>query len=92
MNEHPINRVSGFAPILLSAVALYAALRSYHHAAHEDGNWHVWLLALFLQVPIILYFVIQSRREIRRAVPVLVAQGALWGVSLLAGSYQTNWS
>jgi hypothetical protein len=92
VNEHPINRISAFAPIFMSILALLAVAHSYRHASHEDGNWHVWILLLFTQLPFILYFVITSRRQLRRVVPIMAIQAALWAISVIAGAYQPNWS
>ena len=92
MNEHPINRVSAFAPIFMSICALLAVAHSYRHASHEDGNWHIWMLLMFLQLPLACYFIFTSRRELRRVTPILVTQATLWTVSLIAGAYQQAWS
>jgi hypothetical protein len=92
MNEHPINRVSAFIPIFMSIFALLAVAHSYRHASHEDGSWHIWMLMVFLQLPLACYFVITSRREFRRVIPILATQAALWIVILVAGAYQQAWS
>ena len=92
MNEHPINRVSAFAPIFMSILALLAVANSYHHATHEDGNWHVWMLMVLLQLPFTFYFIFKSRHELRRVIPILIAQCILWAISLASGAYQPGWS
>lgn len=92
MKEHPINRVSALAPIFMSMLALLAVAHSYRHASHEDGNWHVWILLLFAQLPFLLYFVVTSRRQLRGVVPIVAIQVALWATSVIAGAYQSNWS
>lgn len=91
MNEHPFNRVSAFAPIFMSIVALLAVAHSYRQASHEDGSWHIWMLMLFFQLPLTCYLTITSRREFRRVIPILTTQAALWIVSLVAGAYQQAW-
>lgn len=92
MSEHPINRFSAVAPIFMSILALLAVAHSYRHASHEDGNWHVWMLMLFAQLPILLYFVVTSRHQLRRVAPIAAIQTALWATSLVAGAFQPNWS
>ncbi len=92
MNEHPIHQVSAFGPIFMSILALLAVANSHHHASHEDGNWHVWMLMLFLQLPLIPYFVIQSRHGLRPVAPIVATQAALWAIGLIAGAYQPAWS
>jgi hypothetical protein len=92
MSEPVINRMSAFAPIFMSILALLAVAHSYRHASHEDGNWHVWILLTFSQLPFILYFLFTSRRELRRVAPIVTIQTVLWATSLLAGAHQSNWS
>ncbi len=92
VSEHPINRLSAFAPIFMSILALLAVAHSYRHASHEDGNWHVWILLLFAQLPFFLYFVMTSRRQLRRVAPIVAVQATLWTIGLIAGAYQANWS
>jgi hypothetical protein len=89
MNDHPSNRlISASLPIFMSLVALLAVVkgvvnfRKYGPPLTEDGPWHVFMLMMFVQLPIIVYFIIKSRRELRRALPVLAAQLSLWGVSM----------
>jgi uncharacterized membrane-anchored protein len=53
MKEHLLNRISAFAPIFMSILELFAVARSYRHASHEDGNWHIWALMLLVQIPIL---------------------------------------
>ena len=92
MTEHPINRISALAPIFMSVLALLAVANSYHHASHEDGNWHVWILMVTAQLPFVFYFIFASRHELRRMVPILITQCALWVASLITGGYQAGWS
>jgi hypothetical protein len=88
MGEHPINRWSGVVPLLMSLVALLAVgkaignYRRYGPPLDEDTAWRVFALMMCLQPPIILYFIFRFRRELRRALPVLVAQVSLWAVCL----------
>ena len=92
MSEYPINRISALAPIFMSILALLAVAHSYRHASHEDGNWHVWILLLFAQLPFLLYFVLTSRRQLRRVAPIVGIQAALWTLGAIAGAYQSSWS
>ena len=92
MREHLINRISAFAPIFMSILALLAVARSYRHASHEDGNWHIWVLLVFAQLPFLLYFLITSRGQLRRAAPIAATQVVLLAICLLAGAFQPNWS
>jgi hypothetical protein len=93
VSDQPISRLSGVAPIMMSLVALLAVVKAAVNYEHdgppldEDGPWHVFLLMLFMQLPIIWYFVFRSRREFPRALPVLVTQMSLWAISLGAGYY-----
>jgi hypothetical protein len=93
MTDHPINRVSGFAPIIMSLVALLAVAKAFvNFTRHgppldEDGPWHVFMLSMFVQLPIILYFIFEYRRALRRALPVLATQLSQWGLSMGAACY-----
>ena len=91
-SENPANRISAFAPIYLSILALLAVAHSYRGASHEDGSWHVWMLALLLQLPLAAYFLFTSRHEFRRAKPIVVTQVILWSLGLIAGAFQPAWS
>ena len=91
MSGAALNRISGYAPIMMSAVALLAFMNSLHRASHEDGSWHVWILMTLAQVPVIGYFAWTSRRD-PRARRLLILQLTLWTVSLMAGHYQGAWS
>jgi hypothetical protein len=88
MPEHPFNRLSGIVPIMMSVVALLMVAKSavnfrhYGLPSHEDGPWHVFMLMMFVQLPMICYFAIRSRRDLPKALPVLAAQLGLWAVSL----------
>jgi hypothetical protein len=92
VSDHPINRISALAPIFMSILALLAVARGYRHTSHEDGNWHIWILLLFAQLPFLVYFVITSRRQLRRVAPIMVIQAALWAISAIAGACQQSWS
>jgi len=92
MNGHPLNRISAFAPIYMSILALLAVAHGYRHGAHEDGSWHIWMLLIFLQLPLVCYFLITSRHEFRRATPIVLTQTALWVIGLIAGACQPAWS
>jgi hypothetical protein len=92
MSDHPGARlISASLPIYMSLVALLAMAkaavnyRTYGPPPHEDVRWHVFMLMMFLQLPIILYFIIRCRRELRRALPVLLGQVSLLNISLGAG-------
>jgi hypothetical protein len=91
MDARPIRRISAQAPIYMSVVALWAATNGLRHASHEDGQWHIWMLMLFLQLPFILYLIISSRRQWRSVRFILISQAALWGLSLFAGSFVSGW-
>jgi len=86
MDEHPINRWSGVVPLLMSLIALLAVAkavgnyRRYGPPLDEDAAWHVFALMMCLQPPIVLYFIFRSRRELRRALPVLGAQISIWAI------------
>jgi len=93
MNDQPINRLSGIAPIMMSLIALLALAKAFVNFEHygppldEDGPWHVFVLMMLMQLPIILFFVFRYRREIPRTYPVLVTQISLWVISLGAAYY-----
>jgi hypothetical protein len=88
MSDHPVNRWSGFVPLMMSLVALLAVakavvnFRQHGPPLSEDGPWHVFMSMIFLQLPIILYFIFRSRREFRRALPILAMQLSLWAICL----------
>jgi hypothetical protein len=88
VSDHPINRVSAFAPIFMSVLAILTVAHSYRHGSHEDGNWHVWMLLTVLQLPLVLYFVITSRHNLVKVAPIVATQVALWTISLFAGTSQ----
>jgi len=93
MNDQTINRLSGVAPIMMSLIALVALAKAFANFKHygppldEDGPWHVFVLMMLMQLPIILFFVFRYRREIRRTYPTLVTQISLWAFSLGAACY-----
>jgi len=78
---------------MMSVVALLAVAKAYvNYIQHgppldEDGPWHVFVIAMFAQLPIILYFIFECRRAFWRAVPVLAMQLSLWTVSMGAANY-----
>ena len=88
MSSHPINRVSGLAPIMMSLLALLAVAKAvvnfkrFGPPGDEDGPWDVFVLMMLVQPPIILYFLYCSRHEFRRMLPVLATQVSLWVISL----------
>ena len=67
MSGHPIHRLSGVAPIMMSLVALLAVVKAAVNYKHygppfdEDGPWHVFMLVMFMQLPIILHFCLQIK-------------------------------
>jgi hypothetical protein len=91
MTDHPMNRLSGLLPMFFSAIALvmvlhgYAEFRRHGPPTDEGGAEHVFLLALALEVPVIAWFVFTMRRELKRALPVLGGQTAMWVVAFAAG-------
>ncbi|MGA2710440.1 MAG: hypothetical protein ACLQJ0_22160 [Steroidobacteraceae bacterium] len=93
MDDHPINRVSGSAPIMMSPVALMAMAKAFvnfnQHGPplDEDGPWHVFMLSMFGQLPIILYLIFECRRTFRGALPILATLLSLWAVSMGAAYY-----
>ncbi len=93
MSDHPIDRVSGYAPIIMSALALLAVAKAVVNFKHhgppldEDGPWHIFVLMMVAQLPLIAYFIFKFRRELRKALPVVVAQLSLWAVSLATAWY-----
>ena len=92
MDSNSINRISAYAPIYMSILALLAAAHSYRGASHEDGGWHIWMLMMFLQVPLVIYFAIASRHQFRKAGPLVATQATLWVLGLIAGALQPAWS
>jgi len=78
MTTHPARPTPPYAPCF--------------HATHEDGTWHIWMLMLFLQLPLVVYFAVTSRREFRKVAPIVLAQGMLWALALLAGGFQPGWA
>ncbi|HVW71117.1 MAG TPA: hypothetical protein VHB68_19210 [Steroidobacteraceae bacterium] len=94
MQNHPINRVTAFLPVVMSLLALlvimkgavdYERLGPPQHP--EQGRRYLFMLMMLAQLPLILYFIVQSRREWRAAWPVLAAQLSLWGLSFAAALY-----
>jgi len=93
MSDDPVNRWSGVIPIMMSMTALMAVAKAHANFAHygppldEDGPWHVFMLMISLQLPIIAYCILSSRHEFKRALPVLATQLSLWAVSFGAAYY-----
>jgi hypothetical protein len=91
MTDHPINRWSGTLPLFLSLTALFMVSHGYadYHRfgppADEGGAEHLFLIALAIQLPMMIWFVYATRREARRARPVFVGQLGLFAVALLGG-------
>jgi hypothetical protein len=84
MSDHPLNRLSGVAPFLMSLAVL--AMIVHHvgkyglHAPHHDeaGADHVAMLLMYGQFPIMMFFLASGWRELKRRLPVFAAQAALW--------------
>ena len=91
MSDHPINRWSGTFPLFLSLAALgmvshgYADFRRFGPPPDEGGAEHLFLIALAIQLPMMVWFAYATRREARRARPVLASQLGLFAVALLGG-------
>ncbi len=96
MNEHPINRWNGTAPILMSGAALMmvvfiAGKHGFPPLPRQDENAadHIFIILTFLQIPIIMSFVFSGRRELKRIAPVLALQLSLLAISIAAINYLT---
>ena len=93
MENHPLNRVTAFLPVAMSLFALLVVMKAavdYERVgppSHENGHWHLFMLMMLAQVPLILFFVFQSRRQWRMAWPVLATQLSLWCLSFAAALY-----
>ena len=93
MKNHPFNRLSAYAPIYMSVIALLAVAKAmvnfkrFGPALDEDGPWHVFMLMMFLQLPIIFYFVVRYRDELGKVLPIFAAQLSMWVLSLTAAWY-----
>jgi len=92
MDTNPISRICASAPIYMSILALLAVAHSYRGASHEDGGWHIWMLMLLLQLPLVFYFAFTSRQQFRKAAPLVATQATLWALGLIAGALQPAWS
>lgn len=96
MSKHPINRVSAFAPFLMSLVAMLAVSKAivnfkrYDPPMDEDGPWHVFMLMMSVQIPVMICFAFRHRRMFRAALPILATQIFIWVVSLGAAYYFTG--
>jgi hypothetical protein len=79
--EHPINRVSAWAPFGLAAAAMvfawqeYRVCKRYGPQTDEDGPWRMFMLAALLQAPLILLFLVKHWNDRARAWPIVFAQG-----------------
>ncbi len=96
MNEPPINRWSGAAPILMSLAAFFLVLWMIAkfgvgpHPKHDEGTIdHIFIVLMWLQLPIIAAFVFSGRRELKRIFPILTLQLALWAITAAAAVYLT---
>jgi hypothetical protein len=82
--SRPAERWNGVLPILMSLTVLAMIgfqLGKYgvHAPRHdENGADHVAMLLMYGQVPVVASFIFSSRRDLRRAVPVVAAQLLLW--------------
>ena len=72
---------------LLAVAKAVVNYKKFGPPMDEYGPWHVFVLMMFLQLPIILYFIIIRRRELRGALRVLAVQLSLWGIGMGAAFY-----
>jgi hypothetical protein len=96
MKAKPIERWSALAPIVMSLTALtmvLCAVAKYglgpHQKHDETGADHLFILLMYLQLPIIAAFVYSGRRELKQLLPVLASQLALWAITAGAAVYLT---
>jgi hypothetical protein len=72
---------------LLAVAKAFVNFTRHGPPLDKDGPWHVFMLSMFVQLPIILYFIFEYRRALRRGLPVLATQLSLWGLSMGAACY-----
>lgn len=85
-NEHtpPIQRWNGATPLVMTGIVLVMVVmdlirHGFHAPRHDEGAAdHIAILLMFGQIPIVISFLWSGRKEIKRIVPVFVAQVALW--------------
>jgi hypothetical protein len=89
MNKYPI-AWSGVVPIAMSLTLLLMWIGRGVIGVNplpihdEDAIDHVGMLLMYGQVPVIAYFVFNSRRQIKRTLPLLGVQLSLWALVLAA--------
>ncbi len=80
MTDAPsIKRVTGFAPVVMSLIALAVLVEGVFQFGHNppaDEGWqaHIFQIMMVAQIPIILLFIVNSWRSLKQNLPVLVAQ------------------
>ena len=60
-----------------------------HQKHDEDGADHIFILLMYLQLPIIAAFVFSSHRQVRQILPVLALQLTLWAITAGVAVYLT---
>src|ERR1039457_95241 len=86
-NSLAVKRLTGFAPICMSVLALALVAEGVlqygnHPPADEGWQAHLFQLLMVLAVPIILLFIAISWRSFKQALPILAAQVFLWLLAL----------
>src|ERR1700687_5903685 len=93
---HSIRSWSAAAPITMSSIVLMlmatdALFGLNPLPIHDEGAIdHIAMILMFGQVPIILYFVFNGRREIKRILPVLATQLSLGAIIFAAVHYSDH--
>ena len=87
MDSRTVKRVTAFAPIVMSLVALAIVIEGHfefgsHPPADEGWQAHLFQLLMVLAVPIILLYIAISWRTLKQAWPILTVQVILWLLAL----------
>ncbi len=87
MNSRRAQYVMGFAPIVMSLIALgivAEGLVEFGSQRPVDEGWqaHIFQILMVLELPLIVLFVVNNWRTMRRSLPMLGAQVLLWLIAV----------
>ena len=82
-------------PILMSIIVLLMIavelVKHGLHAPHHDENTsdHIAIILMFGQIPMMFWFVAMRRHTVKRILPTLVVQLALWSITFASAATLT---
>jgi hypothetical protein len=87
MMDSPTKQLTGFAPIIMSLLALAVLVEGlfefgHHPPADEGWQAHIFQILMVVQLPIILLFIANSWRSLKQNLPILGAQVFFWLLAL----------